>query len=429
MAITFVTIGTYTQAAAATSVTPTLPASRVNNNLLIAWVGVNASGKTFSVGGGWTIVDSVNTGNVSSCYATRLVDGTEAAPVFTWAGAAGSDAQVVQMSGNQTVGIIGNKNNATANSSTTETVASITTTAANSAIFVILTSSASTSIGTPTNYTIIAGGNNPGFVSNNVSWGLVGTSGASSSSISQTIASSNWVSFGFEIVGPGGAPVGNFARDSQVVQEVLESYTTPANNARASQVVLEVIESYTTPIDNARVSQVVLQVLRTVSAATFHVERWQPGTLDVILNNTAPTWRDAFSAATMNVGLTNGNCIASDIFVGNDQYGDMFCDVSITLNTAAFVSPNYVGVYLYPANFAGAFGDGRFGAQAAGPPPSCYWVGDIPLVAASQTQNGTLTGIIIPPGLFRFVLYNQGGVTWIAASNFCQYRTYNLQQN
>ena len=138
------------------------------------------------------------------------------------------------------------------------------------------------------------------------------------------------------------------------------------------------------------------------------------------------TWGDAFSTATLN-SIANGNAILSDVSITNGTALDLFADISIVLGSAAFAAPNYVGVFVYPLNKDGStYGDGRFGTAAAGPPPSTYFAGSIGLVAATQAQEGTLRGILLPPGTFKFVLYNQGGVTWAGSSgNTCQYRTYN----
>jgi hypothetical protein len=54
-------------------------------------------------------------------------------------------------------------------------------------------------------------------------------------------------------------------------------------------------------------------------------------------------------------------------------------------------------------------------------------MGSIGLVAATQAQEGTLTGVVIPPGKFKVVLYNQGGVALAASANTVAYRTYNRQ--
>jgi hypothetical protein len=136
-------------------------------------------------------------------------------------------------------------------------------------------------------------------------------------------------------------------------------------------------------------------------------------------------WATAFT--TPPGAIVNGNAIMSDLVIDNSTNLDMYADLSIHLGSAAFVAPNYIGVYLYPLNYGApgtVYGDGRFGTSAAGPPPAQYYVGSIVLVAATQAQDGELRGILLPPGKFSFVLYNQGGVT-LNATNVCQYRTYN----
>ncbi len=92
------------------------------------------------------------------------------------------------------------------------------------------------------------------------------------------------------------------------------------------------------------------------------------------------------------------------------------------------MAPNFFGVYLYPLNKDGSsYGEGKFGTSAAGPPSPTYAVGSITFVAATQAQTGTLSRIVLPPGTFKFVLYNQGGIALAASGNTCQYRTYNRQ--
>jgi hypothetical protein len=133
-------------------------------------------------------------------------------------------------------------------------------------------------------------------------------------------------------------------------------------------------------------------------------------------------WVTAFT--TPPGALTSGQAILSDLSITNSAL-DMFADVSIHLGSAVFAAPNFIGVYLYPLNYGGSvYGDGRFGSAATGPPPPQYWVGNIGLVVGTQVQDGILTRIILPPGTFSWVLWNQGGVT-LNATNVCQYRTYN----
>lgn len=149
------------------------------------------------------------------------------------------------------------------------------------------------------------------------------------------------------------------------------------------------------------------------------VEKWIAG------SGQGLSWGNAFSGATLN-SIASGNAILSDLSLVNGTAMDIFADVSIALASAAFVAPNFIGVYLYPLNQdASTYGDGRFGSSAAGPPPGNYWVGNIGLVAATQAQEGSLGRIILPPGTFKFVLYNGGGVALGSSGNVCLYRTYN----
>ena len=152
-------------------------------------------------------------------------------------------------------------------------------------------------------------------------------------------------------------------------------------------------------------------------------ERWIAG------SGQGLTWGAANTSSTLFDALAAGNALMSDLDIANAGTNlDLFADLSLALTSAAFVAPNFIGVYVYPLNEDGTtYGDGRFsGTAAAGPPSSNYWVGNIGIVAATQAQEGTLRGIILPPGTFRFVLYNQGGVT-LGSTNVLKYRTYNRQ--
>lgn len=148
-------------------------------------------------------------------------------------------------------------------------------------------------------------------------------------------------------------------------------------------------------------------------------ERWIAGSGQGLTFGTLDT-------ATFNA-LVNGNALISATQIDNTTALDMFADVELVLASLAAVAPNYVGVYLYPLNSdASTYGDGRFGTTAAGPPPSSYWVGNIISDASTSAKQGTLRGIILPPAKFKFLLYNQMGVTFGTTNNL-KYRTYNRQ--
>lgn len=148
-------------------------------------------------------------------------------------------------------------------------------------------------------------------------------------------------------------------------------------------------------------------------------EKWIAGTLGSGL-----TWADAFTGSTLN-SIASGNAILSDLSFTNGTNLDIFFDLSFNLGSAAFVAPNQIGFYLYPlAKDGSSYGDGRFGSSASGPPPGNYLIGFVGIVAATQAQVGTWIGGVMPPGTFKFVLYNQGGVAFASSGNTCQARFY-----
>jgi hypothetical protein len=130
--------------------------------------------------------------------------------------------------------------------------------------------------------------------------------------------------------------------------------------------------------------------------------------------------------------LANGNAVLSSVDVDNSANLDVFCDLSASFGSLAVgAGAPYVGVYLYPLNQDGStYGDSEFGSAAAGPPPSAYYVGSIPLIPSVTGVNvGMLRGIVMPPGHFKFVFYNQAGVALAASANTVKIRTYDFAVN
>ena len=148
------------------------------------------------------------------------------------------------------------------------------------------------------------------------------------------------------------------------------------------------------------------------------IEKWVAGTVGL-------TWTDCIATATLN-SIASGNAILSGSNLDNSANLDMFCDVSIALGSITTVAPSFLGIYLYPLNKDGTtYGDGKFASSAVGPPANPYWVGNILVPVGTGAAEGTLRGIIMPPGKFNFVFYNQLGVAMAASGNTAQYRTYN----
>ena len=64
--------------------------------------------------------------------------------------------------------------------------------------------------------------------------------------------------------------------------------------------------------------------------------------------------------------------------------------------------------------------------------PAIYLVGQAGLPVGTQALSGMFQSlarlpIIIPPGTFKFVLYNGAGVALASSGNTISYRTYNRQ--
>lgn len=142
---------------------------------------------------------------------------------------------------------------------------------------------------------------------------------------------------------------------------------------------------------------------------------------------TASSWADAFSTATLD-SIAAGYSILSDLALTNTN-GDIFCDVSFALGSAAFAAPNQIGIAIYGRNKdSSTYGDGRFGTAAAGQPYSNYGLVMCGIPAATQAQTGMVRGLVLPPkgALWKFVFFNNAGVALAGSSgNTCQYRTYN----
>lgn len=150
-------------------------------------------------------------------------------------------------------------------------------------------------------------------------------------------------------------------------------------------------------------------------------EKWIAGTLQGL------SWGTSGFSTELN-SLVSGNAVIAASALANGSTLDIFGDLSISLGsiTSGAGAP-YIGLYLYPLNQDGtSYGDGRFGSTAAGPPPSQYFVGAVPMPASTAAViTGMVRGIVLPPGSWKFVLYNLAGATLASSSNTVQFRSYN----
>jgi len=152
------------------------------------------------------------------------------------------------------------------------------------------------------------------------------------------------------------------------------------------------------------------------------IEKWVAG------SGVGFTWTAAFGAEYTTTTCASTSAVASSVVITNQTALDVFCDISFHFAAVTTVGSPFIGVYLYPLNQdASTYGDGRFASAAAGPPPSNYCVGNIGVPVLTTTAgNGSLVGIVMPPGSFKFVFYNGLGVATAASGNTSGYRTYNI---
>ncbi len=150
-------------------------------------------------------------------------------------------------------------------------------------------------------------------------------------------------------------------------------------------------------------------------------EKWIAGSLQGL------TWGSAGFGSEI-ASLVSGNAVMASGAIDNSAALDVFADVSISLGSIATGSgaPS-LWLYLFPLNEDGSsYGPGDWSSSAPGPMPSQYYVGAVPCqVSATGAVTGTVGGIALPPGKFKFGLYNLAGATLAASGNAVQMRTYN----
>lgn len=141
------------------------------------------------------------------------------------------------------------------------------------------------------------------------------------------------------------------------------------------------------------------------------------------------TYGTAINAADIN-SLANGKGVLSSVAdITNGTALDMFADVSYQLGSITAAVPNYISLHIYPLNSdASTYGDNQFptpGTAVTAAPMPVYWVGNMFFPTGAATIKGTISRIVLPPGSFRFLIYNQAGVALASSGNTIQYRTYN----
>jgi hypothetical protein len=193
--------------AAATSITPALPGSRVNGNLLLGHCSVTSATDTATWPAGWNVIENWTIGSQNGSKAWRYVDGTETAPHITWTNANGCMAQVIQISGVDQTNPIGNSSHNSA-SSTSVTCSTIATSRANSLVVNYLDAAQALAPLAPVPYRPRSSGTvlSPARGSWQISDEFLATLGSSNDSVNETLyASCDWLNFTTEILAPNPA--------------------------------------------------------------------------------------------------------------------------------------------------------------------------------------------------------------------------------
>lgn len=150
-------------------------------------------------------------------------------------------------------------------------------------------------------------------------------------------------------------------------------------------------------------------------------------------NGTGFTWATAIASANM-ASMTNGQAVMDSTDITNQTALDIFADISISLAIASstIAAGANIAIWLYALNQDGStYGDNHLTTSAASVVPTAPPIAIIPcFAAASQTSIiGNSTGIIIPPGTFRWAMQNNSGFALSAGTQTIKYRTYNLNLN
>lgn len=131
--------------------------------------------------------------------------------------------------------------------------------------------------------------------------------------------------------------------------------------------------------------------------------------------------------------LASNNAIICSTVVANGTALDLFSNFSIAFGsiTSGSGSPS-ITISIYPLNEDGStYGDGLFGSAAAGPPAivNCQ-IPVNPAVTAVVVGTGSCgQAVMLPPGSFKVVLWNNAGVALASSGNVVKYRTFNYQSN
>lgn len=153
------------------------------------------------------------------------------------------------------------------------------------------------------------------------------------------------------------------------------------------------------------------------------LEHWTAGA------GVGTTWTACTGAADLTSLTSAYSVLASSTAIANQTYGDVFCDVSVSIPSITTVAPAYLGIYMFPLNEDGStYGDGQFtaGTGSAAIPGAQYFAGSIFFPVGTQACVGMAMKLVIPFGTFLFLFQNNLGVATSSSAGTAKYRTYCL---
>lgn len=157
-----------------------------------------------------------------------------------------------------------------------------------------------------------------------------------------------------------------------------------------------------------------------VTPALSAIEKWVAGATS--------SWTSICSSEL--VSLPSLDAVQCSTVVSNGTNNDLYIKFSgIFASVTSGGGSPYVGIYIYPKNEDGSYGDGQFGSAAAGPPSSNYMACSIP---APPSVSAPIVGSCYapaPPTDFKVVAYNNLLVQMSSGTSTIYFQTFNRQVN
>lgn len=169
--------------------------------------------------------------------------------------------------------------------------------------------------------------------------------------------------------------------------------------------------------------------LTAVPASAANRTAWTAG------NGVGYTWTTVINSSDIASLASGSTALSSVADIANQTNQDIYADISVRLAVTSGTpgAGAFVAFYLVALLDDGTtYGDGEL--TSAGTMTRAYPFAPVCTVpfqtaVATTTLAGYCQGIVIPPGSFRFAMYNGSTFTLGAGTQTVKYRTYNIQLN